>query len=263
MYMKYKYKLSIILTLALSLALSSCGSVADETDTTEVASAPCERRVMALERTEDMGKEYIDSFIFFGESTTYHLKSRGVLSGGKDTKQVWGPRSGTVNLDSTVSTLKIVYPRSGEEMTVGEAAAREKPKYMLLSFGLNGAVQKIKQGDAYFKSCYLSLINEIKSNSPDTAVILGSCFPIAADMDMSNYSVDAATLNSYISRLNEWTQELAHEQGLAYLDTAEALCNDDGFLESRFDAGDGHHLTEDAYRAILEYIRTHGYKEKS
>lgn len=260
-----KYKLLIIPIITLAMLLTSCGteSSADTSELnsfTEISDTE-EKQAALLSETPDGGQEYIDSFIFFGESTTYHLKSRGVLSGGRDTTQVWAPKSGTVNLDTTVKTLKIVYPETGEEITVGEAVRRKKPKYILLTFGLNGAVQKVNAGEEYFRSCYLSLINEIRSNSPDTAIILQSCFPIAEDMDMSSYSVDAKTLMKYITLINSWTLEIANDENLGYLNTCEALTNARGYLYTEYDSGDGYHLTTQAYLKILEYIRTHQHTE--
>lgn len=253
-----KLKLSIISLLLLSATLLGCvgsGAIPQDSDT--------EQDVEVIEtaiagETPDMGEEYVDSFIFFGESTTYHLKNRAVLKGGKDTLQVWAPRGGTVNLDTTVSSVQIVYPETGEVIGIGDALKRSKPRRMLLTFGLNGAVEKVKRGEKYFRACYLSLINTIRQNSPDTTIILQSCFPIASSMDMSNYSVDAATLNGYIDLINSWTLALAEDEGLYYLNSATVMKGEDGFLLPRFDSGDGHHLSRDAYLTMLEYLRTHG-----
>ena len=96
----------LALTLLLSLSLCACAetpslSVSTPSGEKETATSPI------LTETEDAGSAYLDRFVFFGESTTYHLKSRGVLSGGTATTQVWAPDSGTVNLDDTVTTLRI------------------------------------------------------------------------------------------------------------------------------------------------------------
>lgn len=256
-----KYKLSIISLLTSITVLCACApsdSVDVAANTEETQAVP---QTTTLGATPDMGEEYIDGFIFFGESTTYHIKNRAVLRDGKQTKQVWGPKNGTVNLDTTVGSLKIVYPDTGEEMTVGEAVKRNRPKRILLTFGLNGAVEKIRRGEEYFRACYMTLINAIRTNSPDTVIILQSCFPIAEDMDVSNYSVDTATLMEYINIINGWTLALAEDEALYYLNTVEVLVNDRGFLLDEYDVGDGHHLTSAAYLRMLEYIRTHGVTE--
>jgi len=256
--MKYKLSYIAILTVV-CLFLTACGG--NGTNDTPSESSDIITDTF-LSKTVDAGQGYIDSFIFIGESTTYHLKSRGVLSGGKNTKQVWGPKSGTVNLDTTIASLKIIYPDTGEELTVSEAISRKKPQRVLLTFGLNGAVEKIKRGEDYFRSCYMSLINIIRKNSPETTVVLQSCFPISNSMDMSSYSVDAPTLMRYIETINTWTMSLANSEGLGYLNTSEVLKDQNGFLLPEYDVGDGHHLTVAAYEKILEYIRTHAVTEK-
>ena len=150
-------------------------------------------------------------------------------------------------------------PETNEEMDIAEAMAKKKPKYMLLTFGLNGAVGNMSKGSEYFKSCYKKLISRLQEASPDTVIMLQSCFPVAADMDTSGYSVDVETLNSYIDKTNEWTALLASECGLPYLNTAEVLKSEDGFLKEGYDSGDGFHLNTEAYRQMLEYIKTHAY----
>ncbi len=258
-----KIFLYLTATLIISLALTACTPnstphlpQATDSDIASGLGVPS----AVLGETKDAGDEYINSFVFFGESTTYHLKNRGVLKGGTATTQVWGAKSGTMMLDIHTANARIVYPESGEEVDLAVAAARKKPQYMLLCFGLNGAAANVKRGSEYFKDCYRKLINTIRSASPDTHIILQSCFPVAKDMDMTAYTTTASELCAHIRTLNSWTLELAEEMSLAYLDTANILCDSDGFLQSRYDEGDGYHLTREAYIEILKYIRTHAYE---
>lgn len=246
-------KLSIFLSLIFALFIPLCSCVEGEKTPVETLSS-----IEAIGTLDgaDMGEEYIDSFVFFGESTTYHLKSRGVLSGGTDTPQVWGTKNGTAKLDITIRELRIVYPETNELLTVGEAAARKKPRRMFLCFGLNGAVGNIKKGAEHFKTCYRLLIDEIKEKSPSTEIFLASAFPVAENMDMSRYSVDVDTLNSYIATINSWTRELANEYGFTYLNVAEPLTDSRGRLCLEYQVGDGHHLTAEAYKIMLKYMRT-------
>lgn len=216
-----------------------------------------------LTSTREDAQSYLDSFVFLGESTTYHLKNRGVLSGGTNTKQVWGPANGTINLDTTITKLKIVYPETGELLSIGEAVAKKSPPRMLLCFGLNGAVAKIQRGKSFFQSCYRLLLDEIRANAPHTEIYLQSAFPVAQNMDMSAYSVDVDTLNRYIEAINDWSRELAKEYGIIYLNTAEVLRDDTGRLRMEYQNGDGHHLTTEAYQKMLAYILAHHEKEGS
>ena len=256
----------LILTLISSLCftLVACNSNTQKSKTLSDTSSAPDTEVISydearLSPTEDRGMSYVDSFIFIGESTTYHLKNRGVLSGGQNTKQIWAPRSGTMTLDMSTHKAKIIYPKTNEELTFFEAAKREKPSYVMINFGLNGAVQNINRGEQYFKSCYKNLINEILKGSPDTKIILSSAFPVAENMDMSQYTVDVKTLNEYIDTINSWTCRLCEEENLKYLDISEILKDESNNLKLEYQSGDGYHLTKEAYIEILYYIRTHGY----
>ena len=215
-----------------------------------------------LEQSADAGQKYIDSFVFLGESTTYHLKNRGVLSGGTNTKQVWGPKSGTLMLDPSTADCRIVYPETEEELELFDALKLKQPKYLLLTFGLNGASKSISKGKAYFKSCYQKLTDTVKKASPNTKIILQSCFPVAKNMNMSGYAIDYIQLNKYIDNLNLWTSEFAQENDFGYLNTSEILKNEKGALRDEYQSGDGYHLTRTAYEEILYYIRTHAISEE-
>ncbi len=257
-----KYKLSFFpLTILFLLLFSSCAqepslpaSGAPHTGKTQEAS-------VTLRKTEDFGQEYIDSFIFLGESTTYHMKSRGVLKDGTKTKQVWAPESGTLSLDTTTPSAKLFYPDTGEYLTLREAVSRKQPEYIVLTFGLNGAVQNVKKGEEYYKSCYRLLLDDIRNGSPNTKIILQSGFPVASNMDMRYYSISLKELNEYIDIINAWVLELAEEYNLRYLNTSEILKDSDGCLKFEYQCGDGYHLTREAYVEILNYIRTHGYTD--
>lgn len=250
-----------LLFFSLSIAIiytwtSSCRARESES---EEADAFLIRSDTLLTETADAGDEYLDSFVFLGESTTYHLKSRGVLSGGTATKQVWAPKSGTLMLDATTADCRIYYPDAKEERPLCEAMADKRPKFLLLTFGLNGAVGNVNRGAEYFKSCYSRLITRLGEASPDSVIIINSCFPVSENMDTSGYSVSPATLNSYIDVTNQWSAELADELSLPFLNSAEALKDSGGFLKDEYDSGDGFHLSTAAYRELLRYIRTHAY----
>ena len=215
-----------------------------------------------MRATEDQGDAYLDRFIFLGESTTYHLKNRGVLRGGKETTQVWGPDSGTLTLDLTITTAKIRYPETGEYLTVAEAAERKRPDILVLTFGLNGAPTTLKRGADAYKTVYRSLIDALITASPTTNIVLQSCFPVAENMDMSRYSMTLDELNDGIRTINTWTRELAEEYRLFYLNTAEILTDENGRLKFQYQNGDGYHLTREAYLDILTYIRTHAIESE-
>ncbi len=207
-----------------------------------------------LGQTADMGQDYIDSIIFLGDSTTYHMINRAVLTGGKQTNQVWSGALGTLTLDGNIHKTTIVYPQTGTEMTIAEAAAQQKPKYMVITLGVNGVAYAT---ETQFKAYYGKLIDAIKQASPDTKIMLQSIFPVSESYDQKGGKL----CNANIDVANGWIMQLAAEKGCKYLDTASVLKNDGGTMIALYDAGDGIHMTADGYKAILQYIRTHGYNQ--
>jgi hypothetical protein len=225
-----------------------------DTDSTPTQVSP---QLVTMAETPDAGMEYIDSMIFFGESSTAHLRARGVLSGGTSTRQVWADASGTRMLSSRTTSEPITYPETGEALTIAEACERAKPEYLVLSFGLNGITGFVANKTSYVNS-YNKLINAVKQASPNTKIILQTVYPVCR---ADGFTVDTATLNAHIQTLNSWLPEIAaaHEN-VRVADTASVLYNSEGMLAASFDNGDGIHLTRSAYEEILAYLRTHAWQ---
>lgn len=214
-----------------------------------------------LAETPDAGIEYQNSLVFFGESTTAHLASRGVLTDGKNTAQVWANESGTLLLSPKITTQTIRDPKTGEKMTIAEAVAREKPAYLVLSFGLNGIVGFAKNNDTYLQN-YQKLIDAIQSASPTTAIILQTIYPVTAPTDGSawHFSASPKEVNAMIDTLNALLPKLANANtGVKIADTASLLRDESGSLMAEYCTGDGIHLNANAYTQILRYLRTHAY----
>lgn len=204
-----------------------------------------------LPETEDFGQEYLDKFIFLGDSTTYGLKYYAALSGGKETKQVWTPENGTLTL-SYQGFASIIYPEDGSEITIRDAVERAKPEYLVITLGVNGISF---MDETYFKSEYSSLVTDIQKISPDTKIILQSIFPVA-----SNYEYLSSINNDKISAANGWILSIAEETGTKFLNTASVLVGSDDWLPQELQNGDGLHLNGSGFEKVTSYIRTHGYQ---
>lgn len=205
-----------------------------------------------LGETPDMGQEYLDKIVFLGDSRTYSYKFYGVLSGGKNTTQVWTPRSGTMTLASQGYAM-IYYPETGTDISIRDAVKLKQPEYMVIGLGTNGVSFMSEES---FKAEYRALINDIKKISPNTKVMINSIFPIAnyyERLDLIN--------NKKIAECNQWLVEIAEETGAKYLNTAEVLVDEQGWLNINYDNGGGAtHLNKQGNDIVMQYIRTHGYK---
>jgi lysophospholipase L1-like esterase len=196
----------------------------------------------------------IDGMIFIGESTTSHLKSRGVLAGGNNTKQVWSNDQNTMTLDLNILQKTIRYPRTGQLMTIPEALRAERPPMVVLSFGVNG-ITAFAKNERLYRAAYGKLIDAVHEASPDTVVLLQTVYPVA--LNQSAFSEGAITVNGYIRRLNEMLPEIALSHDAQVVDTASVLRDGEGNLRADYQTGDGIHLTRQAYLAILACLHTH------
>lgn len=203
-----------------------------------------------LAETADAGQAYIDKIVFLGDSTTYGLRAYKMLAGGKDTTQVWTPKTGTLTL-SQASFATIVYPETDEELTIADAVAKKKPEYLVITLGVNG-VSFMKED--YFKSEYKKIIESVQTASPDTKIICQSIFPVA-----KSYARLDSINNDLIDAANKWICEIAAECGVKYLDTNSALRDADGWLPEDYHNGDGMHLQTNSFTIELNNIRTHAW----
>ncbi len=205
-----------------------------------------------LGETEDAGQEYIDKLVFLGDSTTYGLRYYKMLSGGRETTQVWTPESGTLTL-TQVSFATIVYPETKDQITIKEAVTAKQPEYLVVTLGVNGVSI---MGEDYFKSEYKKMIETIQDASPDTKIICQSIFPVARTYDR----LDKIN-NEKITAANRWIVEVADECGVKYVDTYSVLADEEGWLPESYHNGDGMHLHTPSFTLELENLRTHAWIE--
>jgi hypothetical protein len=175
----------------------------------------------------------------------------GLGEEGKETKQVWTPKSGTLAMWNLL-TENIVYPEDESEMLIGDAIAVNRPKIAVLTLGVNG-VSMLSEDE--FVKYYQALIDEIKESSYDTKIILQSIYPVC---DYYQY-VNSISMEK-INRANSWIAELADKNGVYYLNTISVLVNEKGYLNNDYSNGDGIHLSKEGFNVILDYIRTHKIK---
>ncbi len=203
---------------------------------------------VTLTQTTDAGISYQDSLTFVGDSLTAHLINRGVLTDGLNTKQVWRSESNMINLNSEVTSAKIIFPGTGEKMTIAEAAKEAKPSILIITLGTDWGVSYLTESE--FKDCYGNLVQQIQKASPKTTIILQSIFPVTASCStLDNAKIDTA---------NKWVKAIAADNGCYYLDTQSILKDENNCLKAEYcNSNDGIHLGKNAYEAILTYIRTH------
>lgn len=223
-----------------------------ETDPPQT-SAPEQTGGVRLGETADAGREYLEKIVFLGDSTTYgigYYYDRGYTELAPS-ENVWTPASGTLTL-AYYSTATIVYPETGEELSIVDAVTRAKPEYMVITLGVNGISF---MDEEWFIRDYTALVQSIQEASPDTKLILNSMYPVAA-----SYAYLDDINNEKITAGNGWVEQVAEATGCRYLNTYEVLVGSDGFLPETSHNGDGLHLSGETFEVVMDYIRTHAYQ---
>ena len=231
----------------------SFGVKYEESTRTVLVSSEAGSESTRLEKTADAGREYLDKIVFLGDSTTYGI-GYYYRHGYPDLcppSQIWTPSSGTMNLWS-YDTAKIVYPATGKELLIKDAAKAAQPEILIITLGINGISTL---GEKAFKEDYAALVKNILEVSPDTKIILNSIYPVA-----DSYKYQKSINNEKIDAANGWIEALAEELGLRFLYSHEAVEVGSKLPESSHN-GDGLHLNGESFGKVMDYIRTHALPE--
>lgn len=208
---------------------------------------------VTLKKTADYGQNYIDSITFFGDSTIARMLDLEILTGGSQSYQVWSGEDGDIPLDSNIAEISVLFPENNETVRIGDAMQRRSPKYLIVTLGINNGVPYCDK--EAFSEYYQNIIDVLKESSPSTTIILQSVFPVSKKAERKN----PAITNEKIDRANSWIIELCAKNDLKFLNTASALKNEKGYLNSDYVSEDGISMNDSGYKKVLRYIRTHGY----
>ena len=234
--------------------------VSETTPTTPTAPAtdplpPVDGTSWLLAETEDAGEEYQNKMIFLGDSTTAHMIYRGGLPDGEDTAQVWRGEKNTITF-VYIETEKILYPPTGDYISIQDAAADAQPEYLVITLGVTGGVSSNLKEES-FKKLYTWLLDSILEVSPRTTIIVQSIYPVNK---VNEY--EKTITNGKIRVYNEYVKDVVKEfhgagKRVFFANTYEALLDDEGYMKEEYGNGDGLHISEEGYAVILHYLRTH------
>lgn len=190
-------------------------------------------------------RDILDELTFLGDSTTAHMQQRTQLR----PEQIWAAKDRYLNLDSRITYARIVAPDTQGEETVAEVAKRLKPRYLVITLGVDYGVYYYRDRPQTFGLYYEKLLDAVQNASPDTVLILQSVFPVARS--------SAVITNDMIQSANGVIANIAKARNLLYVDQTATLCDSEGFLRPEYCySEDGIHLTASAYKAILETLRS-------
>ena len=240
-----------VLTVACAISIVSLCINGAKPDiyTKENSSAPVSGA--ELGKTFDYGDGYIKNIIFVGDKTISPISDvyPDIPKG-----QVWSAVDGSLPLDNNLKTISVIHSDDEKGSSIPSAAETYKPQYIVITVGIENGVAYCSEEK--FKEYYKELITAIKEVSPDTNIILQSILPVSKQAEKDNPKIS----NDRIDRANKWILDICEESSVRFLNTASALKDSGGYLAPEYDSGDGITLNAEGYKAMIEYIRTHGYK---
>ena len=190
--------------------------------------------------------DFIGALTFLGDSTTAHMTARAKVA----PRQVWAAKNRYLNLSSRITYEKIVCPSNGQEMTIAEVAATERPRYLVITLGVDYGVYYYRDDPETFALYYGKLLDAIGAASPDTTLILQSIFPVGR--------TSRSITNQMVQSANAVIKEIAERRSLVFVNATEVLCDSQGYLREKYCySEDGIHLTASAYDAILNHLKTY------
>ncbi len=203
----------------------------------------CSRGLAATPDAQVQSEPFLEQLTFLGDSITAHMAARSSVSRDR----IWCAKNRYLNLDSRITYAKVLAPDTGEEQTIAELAARIRPRYLVITLGVDYGVYYYRNEQQTFSYYYEKLLDAIHEASPDTVLLVQSIFPVTRE--------SKAITNEMIDNANRTLFSLCEQKGLFYLDTQSVLRDGQGFLRAEYcNSADGIHLSEAGYTAVLDYI---------
>ncbi|MGN0695385.1 MAG: SGNH/GDSL hydrolase family protein [Oscillospiraceae bacterium] len=208
-----------------------------ETETDVTGTVPGTQRTVGDEPSTDWDPAFYDDCLFFGDSICRALSVYNDLVDPERVAAVGGGAARNLN-DFTFKLHDIDY-------TVITAAEAYQPDIAFLWMGVNDINMTDKET---YAANLEGLAREINEVSPESRIVIIGMTPTAAYHEWDANS----TIIEYNAAAEEMTS--SSELPLYYIDVGDVLSDENGYLLTECDGGDGMHLTQLAYYRILSRI---------
>lgn len=205
-----------------------------------------EKNETVLKYSDRADDSYFDDAVFIGDSRTQALQIFGFLP----TSQVFA-EDGLNHENARYKSFIDI--GDGRYYTINSALTQTNPNKIYVGFGING-ISFMNEEDFFTE--YKGLVEDIKSAAPNSTIVLTAIIPVATSYESNNPKFSNSIIDDYNLKLID----LAEELEVHYVDIATSLKNEFNALSDEYNAGDGIHLSKDAYVSILDSILTHTVK---
>lgn len=196
---------------------------------------------VTVPESEAVDDSYFDDAVFVGDSRTEGLK----MYSGLDSSQFFS----SVGMDVDKVFTDQAVSLNGQLLTVAQALEQASYSKVYIMLGMNelGWVY-----ESVFADNYARIIDTIRESHPDATIYVQSILPVSQWKDGSN---DIYT-NANVVRLQKALVAMCEEKGVNYVNVAEGIQDEQGYLPSEA-TQDGVHLTPEYCQRWMDYLKTH------
>ncbi len=194
---------------------------------------------------EPVEESYFDDAVFIGDSRTEGF----MLYSPPSSKAVSYTYKGL--MVDTVFTSEVI-KKDGKKIPVMEALKNTDfgKVYIMLGINETGWISN----DIFIEK-YEKIIDSIRESHPDAIIYIQSILPVSHRVSSTHSYIKNSKINQYNSRI----LEMARDNGVYFVNVAEAMTNENGCLPKEA-AVDGIHLKKSYCQKWLDYLKTHTIK---
>ena len=239
------------ITYGLSGNTSSASSAKNENEIPPEESKfnpPREGYEYAVKETKPVELDYFDDAIFFGDSITTGIASYNLMSNASVAAY-----TGLSTVDAI--SRKCIDMGGEERLTLLEAAETygDKSKVYIMLGGNSLGYDKETFIDGYSR-----FVDAVTAMYPNAVIYIQSMTPVTDNVSQTYPSVSHEIVNDY----NLAILQMAKEKRLYFVDSANALMDENGKLPSAASPVDGMHFGPEYYLKWFDYLMAHTVPEK-
>lgn len=145
----------------------------------------------------------------------------------------------------------------GVKMTMLDAAkAKGERKKVYIMLGANA----LDANEEAFMNGYRAFVEAVRGQYPDALVYVQSILPVTSTVN--NVYKSPNINNERISAFNAEIRDMAKSLGVFYVDVAQCMVDENGFLPAEASPVDGMHLNPEYYYKWFDYLRAHTIPDK-
>lgn len=204
-----------------------------------------------LKKTDDAGKDYINSTLFLGDSNTARFLT--FTDSDKKTFTTKENSIGVVGMGiDAISTMPVIDFSTGR-FTMVDAVKILQPQRIIITFGTNNLSGKSTDATNFIER-YTKQLKAIEEAYPYADLIVNAIPPVSEKRDYPNVTM------TQIDAYNKAIVKMCEENDWKFLNSSEVLKDaKTGYAASGIMEHDGLHLSKKGLTTLFQYFREHSY----